>query len=98
MSMTPSRHRRSFSPSARKAKTASRGRAMTVLALASGIDAALREQLLELVEPAVPAQAVGRGAVALGELGVHQDELGLLPTVAELDRHQGLRAVRGRAR
>src|ERR1044072_7097650 len=98
MSMTPSRQRRPFSASARKANTASRGRAMTVVPVASGIDAALGEQLLELVEPAVPAHAVGRGGVALGELCVDQDDLGLLAAVAELDVHQRPRPVRGRPR
>src|SRR5919197_5413878 len=95
--MTPSRQRGSFSPSARKANTTSRGRATTVLCVASGINLEARDQPLELVEPAVPAHAVGRGPVAGGELGVDQVELGLLALLADLHGDERLCSVGCRA-
>src|SRR5947209_12531335 len=93
MSTTPGRHRRSFAPSARNAKTSPGDWSTSTLLVASGIDAAPGEQRPELGESALPAHLVRRRSVAFGKVGVGEDELGSVSQGVELDGHERLGSV-----
>src|SRR5215831_1457842 len=95
ISITPLRHRLSFSALAKKAKTSPTGRAMVIVFDSSGIAFSLCDGDVELLQPFRPTRSIRRGVMPGREAIVGDDHLGpLVAQVIELDGDQGL-VVRG---